>query len=366
MTNYTDSLFVKIKDGLKGINIGISTGLPKLDEIIAGVQKATLYDIAAGLGVGKTSLALYAFIYYPLKTYLNNPNFKIIYFSLEMTAEILLAKLLSLHIYDTYNIEVSYKKLMSRTKNNRLSEEEFKIVANCELWLHQVEQSLIIYDKALTSDGLYAFLKQYSTDNGNWISGEKGETYVANNPDCLTLVVLDHMGLLKKKVGQSMKDAIDTTSSELIYFRNKCSYSALMLQQLNRTASSMDRRKAELQETELQDLKDSGGPSEAADVVLSLFFPHREKMVTYRGFKIAKGFREAFRSIVVLKNRYGECDSIVPLNFFGSIGLFKELDEPSQYEMLTDYSPHIYLFPKVKTTLTDPFQDDTNDVDFNF
>lgn len=302
----------------------------------------------------KTSFALYSFIYQPLKLYLDNPNFRLIYFSLEISAETLLAKLLSLHIYETYNREISYKKLLSRTKLSRLTEEDYQIVLESKVWVEKVEKILYIYDKALTSDGFYAVTKSFAESHGEFINvDEREERYIAQNPDLFVLGIIDHVSLIKSKAGQTKKDAIDTVCSEAIYFRNKCDYSFVLLQQLNRTSGSMDRRKAELQEIELQDLKDTAGPSEAADVVLAIFFPHREKMSTYRKYKIGQGFREAFRSLITLKNRYGECDQIIAINFFGSIGLFKELAEPEYFNTVIDYAPYIHLFPPIPTIMVE-------------
>ena len=90
-----DLLFQKIDEGRQGKNIGLSTGISKLDKYTGGIQKAT-YTLIFGLsGSGKSSIALYSYIYRPLK---DNPNknLKYIYFSLEMSAEALLAKLLGL------------------------------------------------------------------------------------------------------------------------------------------------------------------------------------------------------------------------------------------------------------------------------
>jgi hypothetical protein len=55
---------------------------------------------------------LYNNIYRPLK---DNPekDIKIIYFSLEMSSDTLLAKLLSLYIYEEFGRVISYQKLMS-------------------------------------------------------------------------------------------------------------------------------------------------------------------------------------------------------------------------------------------------------------
>lgn len=367
MTDYVKVLLDEVEKGLHGKNIGVSTGLEKFDEVISGIQKATIFNIAAGLGVGKTSFTLFSFIYQPLKAHLENDDFKIIYFSLEMSAEILLAKLLSLHIYDVYNLEISYKKLMSRTKHSKLTESEYEIVKECTPWLYKVQEHLIIYDRSLTSDNLRDFLNRHAQQLGTFVESESDLTWRAKNPNSLVLVIIDHIGLLKRKPGQTIKDAIDSACNELIYFRNKCSFSSCILQQLNRTSESMDRRKAELQETELQDLKDSAGPSEAADVVISIFFPHRSKLSSYRGYKINNGFGDAFRSIIILKNRYGEVDYVIPLNFFGSIGLFKELDNPKQYELVSDYEPYIHLFPKPKLNdFIDLASSTSNDLDEGF
>lgn len=351
---HTDNLFQDIQNGLDGKNVGMSTGLPKLDEIIAGIQRKTIYNVAGGISSGKTSFALRAFIYAPLMQNINNPNFRLIFFSLEISAETLLAKLLSLYLYETYNKEISYKKLLSRTKDTKLTANDYQTILLCKPWVNKVESIIFIYDKALTCDGFYAVMKSFAETHGTFEDIDEYETkYIQANPDLFVLAVLDHVSLIRAKAGQQVKQAIDIVCSEAIYFRNKCLYSFVFLQQINRTSGSMDRRKAELQEIELQDLKDSAGPSEAADVVLALFFPHRDKMSVYRKYKIAKGFRDAFRSIITLKNRYGECDQIVPVNFFGSIGLFKELQEPEFYDSVMNYNPYIYLFPPVPTAQVD-------------
>lgn len=56
---HTDELFADIERGLENLNVGISTGLNTLDEVIAGIQKRTIYNIAAGQGVGNNCLYLY-------------------------------------------------------------------------------------------------------------------------------------------------------------------------------------------------------------------------------------------------------------------------------------------------------------------
>ena len=110
--NNVDILYKLIETGRKGKNTGYSTGNPKLDEYTGGVRRGIYTLIFGTSGSGKSSLALYSYIYRPLKDHPND-NIKLIYYSLEMSAEILLSKLLCLYIYDTFNKVIPYTKLMS-------------------------------------------------------------------------------------------------------------------------------------------------------------------------------------------------------------------------------------------------------------
>ena len=65
----------------------------------------------------------------------------------------------------------------------------------------------------------------------------------------------------------------------------------------------MDRRKADLSEPGLNDLRDSSGPAQDSDVVMQLFFPFREKLATYRGYKILgeNALGQIHRSVILSK-----------------------------------------------------------------
>ena len=51
-----------IESGRLGKNIGLSIGLPKMENCMDGFLPGTSYLIAAQSGVGKTSFMLYSFI----------------------------------------------------------------------------------------------------------------------------------------------------------------------------------------------------------------------------------------------------------------------------------------------------------------
>lgn len=329
MYSASDALLFLIDKGRSGDNQGLSMGLPKLEQYIDGVTQDTYYLIAGGTGSGKTSFVIDAFIYEPLMQNLDNDEFHIIYISLEMTAEQLMGKLLSLYIYKTYGIELSFKELLSRGKDCILSDSNYELVVEAMTMLKRMEKHLIISDDLLGVAGIKDFvlsqLKLFGTFTNN--------KYTLHKPNHIIELVIDHIGCVK---GNDKKITIDETSALMREFRNRCKVSPVVVMQVNRGASNIERRKLEFQELQLDDLKGSGNPAEDANVVLALFYPFREKMTKYRGYDI-KQLGENFRSAVVLKNRFGSADIAVGLGFYGKTGMFRELPKSAE---IIDYEKY--------------------------
>ena len=97
-----DNLLSQIDKGREGANWALSMGSPKLENYIDGLSLSTYFLLFSSSGVGKTSLALRNFIYEPIKDNINDLSVVEFHFiSLEMKAEVLLAKLLSMYIFDS-------------------------------------------------------------------------------------------------------------------------------------------------------------------------------------------------------------------------------------------------------------------------
>lgn len=327
---HTNSLLNLIERGRRGDNQGLSLGLPKLEQIIDGLTQETYYLVAAGTGNGKTSLVLHSFIYKALLDTSQDRDLQFIIFSLEMSAEQLLAKLLSIHIYETYGKQISFKELLSRGKGVTLSDEDYDLVQECIPWLESIEDRLIIHDGTLNSEKykemVIADLKKFGTFVDE-------DTYVLNNPNQIIAIITDHLGLVRPLPGRSKKEEIDTISAYGVSFRNKCKVSPINIMQFNRNSNNSERLKQGLQEPDLSDLKESGSPSEDANVVLVLYNPFRNKLSSYRGYDI-KELKDGFRSLLVLKNRFGSSDIAIGTGFYGRCGIFKELPIPSE---INDY-----------------------------
>ncbi len=249
-----ESLLNQITIGREGKNWGFSLGLPKLESIIDGVTKSTYTLIMSPSGVGKTSLALYSFIYKPICENIDNPNFKVTYFSLEISGELLFAKLLSLHIFNTYGIELSTKELLSRKKEYKLSDEYYSIVKESFEWLKKVENIITVYDKGLNSDILYTVLMKDLEKTGTFSETLGRKIYIPNNDDVIHLVVIDHLSLVRASKGRTLKEEMDLISAYLVTLRNMCKISPLIIMQVNRNSTGMDRRKEGMSNITLNDI----------------------------------------------------------------------------------------------------------------
>lgn len=328
----SDSLLQLIDKGRSGENHGLSMGMPKLEQYIDGITQDTYFLIAGGTGSGKTSYVLYSFIFRPLMENLDNDEFHIIYLSLEMTSEQLMAKLLSLYIYETYGVELSFKDLLSRGRDQVLSDEHYELVLKSMDVLRKIESHLIICDSLLDPEGIKNFVLNALKEFGTF----KDNKYTLHKPTHIIEVIVDHIGCVKSTGDK--KKTIDDTSSIMRELRNRCKITPVVVMQVNRGASNIERRKLEFQELQLDDLKGSGNPAEDANIVMALFYPFREKMSKYRGYDI-KQIGENFRSAVILKNRFGSADIAVGLGFYGKIGLFAELPKGSE---IMDYEKYKY------------------------
>lgn len=301
----TESLLAAIDRGREGREQGYGIGLPKLEQIIDGVCKGVYTLIAAESGVGKSSLMLYSYVYRPLMEHLDDGKFKISLFSLEMSADKVLAKLLSTYIFETYGVRLSVKQLLSVQKGFILNDECYNIVQECIPWMQKVEKILTIYDKSATANSIYSNILSELEERGHFEETDKRKIYYPDDPDLVHLVIIDHLARVFCSPGNTLKQEMDLTSKYLYSLKNRCGISPIVIQQMNRGIQSMDRRKEGMVIPLTSDLKDTNSTVEDAEIILAIFSPDKAKLNSHRGYNIAE-LGDSFRSIFVLKSRYGE------------------------------------------------------------
>lgn len=338
MMSGKEKLFELIDKGRMGKNIGLPIGLPKMENCMDGFLPGTSYLIAAQSGVGKSTMMLYSFIYQPLKAYMNDPLYANrdpywIFFSLEMTQAQIYAKLLSMYIFEHYGEEISYKELFSRGRDTHLSDERYELVKQANDFLDILDKRIIFHEGTLNAEKYEKFVLQDLERFGKFTSDGSYNKY---NSEQIVAVLIDHMSLIRASTGRSKKDEMDLISSKSVTMRNRYDISPIHVMQFNRNANNAERLRQGQQEPDMSDFKDSAAMYEDSQVVFALHAPIKFKLSSYRGYNI-KEIGHNFLACILLKSRFGTSDIMDAVNFFGSVGIFKELPRPDDIADYTRY-----------------------------
>ena len=372
-----DSLYNRIESGRDGNNLGIPTGMPDLDRYTYGIQRRFMSTVFADSGAGKTTYTLFTHVYKPLQYHLEHPEIsvEVLVFSLEMSAEVLLTKLLSLYILDTYHESVSFSEILSL--GTILNDAKYKLVVKAKEWLRKIKPHLTIYDKAINADGVYTVVKSWAANFGSFDdSDDFQDRYIPNDPKGYKIVVVDHMRLLS---GSDKKTEINKCADNLIVLRDLCDLTIALIQQANRQFKSVERRSSGTGYLQLDDLADASGPAQGSEIVIGIYFPYREKRVTCEDYAIKNGLGSNARLIQILKQRYGSSDIMKMVLFRGEIGYYKELPKPEEIDDYSKYLDLQYLFnslperkieevkkDKIETTSTKDLLKNKKDFNINF
>ena len=309
--------------------------LPRLQKFVPGLEPKTYTIITASSGVGKSKLAKLLYVIRAYEYVRDNPDcgikLKIFYFCLEEYREIFMQSLIIHRLYSLYNKRVDIKVLNSMQPENVLDEETVEQIRDLKEYFDEMERNcLVIYDRLKSPEKIYHALKSYAEANGKW----ENDVYVPNDPEELIVPIFDHISLLQPSKGESLHEAINRFSSNfLVDLRNTYGMSPIVVQQQSSdkekqvytTSGSSVESKLE---PSLDGLADNKKTQRDADMVLGLFAPNRYEIPQHRGYNIRK-MQDFYRSVSVLKNRYGASNLRVGTFFDGCVGDFVELPNVS-------------------------------------
>lgn len=259
---------------------GLSSGFPSLDKVIFGLNPSDLILIAARPAMGKTSFAMNIAV----NAARINRGKKVAVFSLEMSAEQLVSRMLA------SEGRVSSQQI----RNGRVEKAEWRNLTEAAEMLNMIE--LFIDDTANISIGeMKAKLRRVKN---------------------LGLVVIDYLQLMttNRKDGNRVSEISEITRG-LKIMAKELGVPVITLSQLSRGPESRtDKRPT------LPDLRESGSIEQDADIVLLL----------YRDYYYSKDeTKVATSECIVAKNRHGETTT-VDLRFDGQFTRFTDLE--SRYE----------------------------------
>ena len=261
--------------------IGLDTGFEELNEYTYGFQPGELIILAARPGVGKSAFALNV-----AQKMARNINAHVAFFSLEMSMEQLIMRILS---------TLSNVKL-GKIRTGKMTE---------------VEMARLLNAKTVIED-LNIYLDETTT---NRFEDIKVKCRKLKREGRLDFVVIDYLQLLTITGKANRYEEVSTLSRSLKLLARELEVPILALSQLSR---AVEQRKAEdgSKKPMLSDLRESGSIEQDADMVL---FLHREGS---NGEDATKKFVNTKTELIIAKNRQGMTGSF-DLIFRGEYSSFE-------------------------------------------
>ena len=247
----------------QGELIGIPTGFKRLDQLLGGLQRSDLLIVAGRPGMGKTSFALTL-----ARNAARKSNQRVALFSLEMSSEQLLQRLISMET------RIDSQRLRMGT----LTDEEWPIF---------VESAGVLAETQIFIDDTPAISPLEMRTKARRLHSEHG----------LDLIIVDYLQLMRADTMiQNRVQEISYISGSLKALARELNVPVIALSQLSRAVEQrQDKRPV------LADLRESGSIEQDADLVM---FIYREDV--YDGETEKQNIAE----IIVAKHRHGPTASV--------------------------------------------------------
>ena len=251
---------VKVLRARDRLITGAETGFTGLDLMTGGFQKGHLVVVGARPGMGKSSFML------SLALHMAKKGIRVGIFSLEMTAEELTQRMLSMES----------KIMLKKLRTGQITDEEFEVLTQKAIELRRL--SVWINDRAdMTPLDLRIELRKNSTD----------------------VVFVDYLQLLKSaEKYYTRQEEVSRISQSLKAMAKDFGVCVIALAQLNRQVEQRaDKR------PNLSDLRESGAIEQDADIVM---FLHRPEY-----YRKNAPENQGRAEIILAKNRHGPTGTVV-------------------------------------------------------
>jgi replicative DNA helicase len=245
---------------------GVTTGFKRLDQLTGGLQKSDLIILAARPGMGKTALCL------NIATHAALSNKSVVIFTLEMSKEQLMARVLS----STARVD------SSRLRKGDLNEEEQDMLMEGARKIYEARNFLAIDETpGINLMELRSRCRRYHKEHG------------------LDLVIIDYLQLMSGsgiRKSDSREREISEISMGLKSLAKELAIPVMALAQLNRGPDARTDKRPKI-----SDLRESGSMEQDADLIL---FVYRDEY--YNDKSELAGISE----VLVGKNRHGPTDTV--------------------------------------------------------
>jgi len=332
--------------------IAIPWSLPRLSEVLPGIEQGRYVLISASPKAGKSQLTDFLFVYQPVEwiTRVKNTDItlKIFYFSLEVSKRTKMKAAICYKLFVDHGILLSPQKLSSIFHNYILNDEIEKIIKGDDFrsWFNKFESIVTYYDSIRSPFGIFNVVKSYAEDpangeytyktiswqqeDGTYIQRCVRDRYVPKRPREFVIVIVDHVGLLQTSGDETLHQAIGRFSSEYcLEMRDRWNYCPVIVQQQTADSSRalFNYRGDTIIDKVRPDpegLADNKYTARDVDLMLSLFYPARYNIDKYEDIDLTI-LGDNHRELTINLNRNGISNASIQLFFLGSSSFFSEL-----------------------------------------
>lgn len=327
---------------------------PKLAESVPGIVPGMITMITASSGIGKTQVAKALAVREPLEYAVkNNINLKILYFALEESKQEFIDTMICNYISIKCKIKIDILTLQGY-REQALDDEIMDLIKSHVEDIEKMLENVEIVDSVYNPTGIYKYCRDYADKTGTHIyetreftrKDSDGNTYTEpvkvyshyepNDPNQVVIVVLDHMSLLVPENDGNLHSAMAQWSTNycLKQLTKHWKWACVNIiqqeqssekEQFSNSGISIQKKT----EPSLASFANNKEIQRDAKVILGVYSPDRYDYEDYHGYDIRK-FRDTFRAIKVLKNRFGPPNKYHHFLFDGATNRFAELPKASE------------------------------------
>lgn len=332
--------------------------------IFPGFEQGKYVLITANQKVGKSKLSDYLFVYDPLFYMVDHPEknlkVKVLYFSLEMSADEKYNEFLCHLLLRLDNMHVSTREIRGVDHAYDPKIDELLNDERHQKYIRAFEEMVEFNDTDKNPTGINKKCRDNALRDGhmnyimvpelNELTGELEEKkkidpikpYSQNDEDEFRVVIIDNAANIAPEKGADTKAAaIEKMSKYGITLRKQLNYIFVLIQHQAQAQEGVENIKLDRMRPTSDGLGDCKTTSRDANVVLGLFSPYKFKKKEYNGYDITK-FEDYARFLEVLEDRdYGANGHICSMFFDGATSNFRELPRKDDISGLERYYGYI-------------------------
>lgn len=316
---------------------------------------------------GKTQVTKALYVREPLEYALkNNLKLKIFYFALEESQQEFIDTMICNFISARCNIKMDILTLQGYREKS-LEQSKMDVIDQHIEDIEDLLSNVEVIDSVYNPTGIYKYCRDYADKNGTHIFEDRefikkksdGTTfkettkvyshYVPNDPNAITIVIVDHMSLLtpeKDKLSGKMKTQHETMAQwstnyalkQITKHWNWAVVNVIQQEQSGEKEQFTNKGESIQKKTEpsLAGFANNKEIQRDAKVVIGVYSPDRYGFEEYHGYDIRK-FRDTFRALKVLKNRFGAPNKYIHYLFDGATNRFRELPKSNERDKMLPF-----------------------------